>query len=392
MGSPPAAGDRASGDASAAARTLEAGPMPASLARPGWRFWLAISTLWAFFGFVVGNHVYFSMRGHGHDWGLILLWQIGGAAAWILLTPAVLALDRRHPLGPDRRWRVAPLHLVAALMFAGLRLIPLTALSLVLDPFRPVAREATFAGEYGKLLAEWLLVDLMVYAAILVLARVLGYREQAYQDQLRASRLRAELAAAELRALELEVQPHFLFNALNAIATLIRAGQGRRAADMVVALADLLRSTLQRRGRVFLTLAEELEHVQRYLDLQKARFQDRLEVRVEMAAEARRARVPGLVLQPLVENAFRHGIERKRGPGSVAITARRSGAWLDLSVRDDGPGPDADPTSSGTGIGLANLRARLEALFEDRWRLELGAAEGGGTRVAVSIPWSEGTP
>ena len=364
---------------------------PPSLPRLGWRFWLGVAAFWAFFGFVVGNHMYFSMRSHGHDWGLIILWQIGGAAAWIVLTPAVLALDRRFPFAAGKFWRFVPLHTAAALGFAAARLVPLTALSMLLDPFRPVAREATFVGEYRKLLIEWLLIDLLVYAAILVFARILAYREQSYRDQLRASRLHAALSAAELRALELEVQPHFLFNALNAIAVLVRDGDTDRASRMVVALGDLLRLTLKRRGRVFVPLVEELDHVRRYLDLQKARFADRLDVRIDVPDEALNVEVPCLILQPLVENAVRHGIEGKRGHGTVGVNVKRSNGSLEIEVSDDGPGLRPDAVSSGTGIGLANLRARLEALFDDRWRLELGDAEGQGTLVRVLIPSREAT-
>lgn len=367
--------------------------------RLGWRFWLAVAGFWAFFGFVVGNHVFFSMRSHGHEWNRIVVWQMGGAAAWILLTPLVLALDRRFPIRPGQIRRAILVHGATAIAFATLRLVPLTALSLLLDPFQPVPREATFAGEYKHLLTEWLFLDVTVYVAVLLFARMLEYRERHFRDQLRASHLRAELSAAELRALELEVQPHFLFNALNAIATLVRGNDRERASQMVVALADLLRLTLKRRGQVFLALTEELDHVQRYLDVQKARFGDRLEARVDLANDARRATVPGLVLQPLVENAFRHGIERKRGQGVVTVHAERQGSTLALSVADNGPGFANDATSTGsketdghgnksdTGIGLANLRSRLQALYGDQWSLTFESPTGGGTIVRITLPW-----
>lgn len=361
------------------------GPAP----QPGWRFWVAVAVFWAFFGFVVGNHLFFSMRSHGHSWLRIIVWQMGGAAAWILLTPAVLALDRRFPFASARRWRLLIVHIAAALLFGALHLIPLTTLSRVLDPFRPVPREATFAGEYVNLLGEWMLLDILVYAGILLLAHALELREQHYRDSLRASRLRAELSAAELRALELEIHPHFLFNALNAVAVLVREGDRGRASRMVVGLADLLRLTLKRRGQLFLPLTAELEHVRLYLDVQKTRFEDRLDWWFEVDPAARSATVPALVLQPLVENALRHGIERSRTGGTVSVGVVRDGPRLSLTVCDDGPGPAEDAETAGSGIGLANLRARLRALYEDRWSLELDGRPGGGTRVRVTIPWRE---
>ncbi len=369
--------------------------------RLGWRFWLAVAGFWALFGFVVGNHVYFGMRGHGHAWGRIILWQVGGASAWILLTPAVLALDRWFPFRAGRIRVAMGVHTIAAIVFAAIRLVPLTAFSLLVDPFRPVPREASFRGEYAQLLAEWVFLDVIVYVAILLFARMLEYRERHYRDQLRASHLRAELSAAELRALELEVHPHFLFNALNAISVLVREGDRERASRMVVGLADLLRLTLKRRGRVFMSLAEEIDHVRLYFDVQKARFEDRLAVEIDLDDSVKHAMVPGLVLQPLVENAFRHGIEKKRGQGIVRVRAQWVSNRLELIIEDNGPGiaPTGDPGANhngqsavepGNGIGLSNLRSRLDTLYEpDRWSLDLTSEPGAGTRVVVRLPFEE---
>ncbi len=361
-----------------------------------WHFWLAVTLFWVFFGFIIGNHIYFSMRDHGHDWFRIVLWQMGGSAAWILLTPAVLALDRRFPLLSGRVWPSMLVHLSAALVFAAVRLAPLTALSLALDPFRPFPRKESFGVEYMQLLGEWMHLDTLVYVAILALAYALDYRERHFRDSLRASRLKADLAAAQVRALELEIHPHFLFNSLNAINMLVRGGEREKASGMVVGLADLLRLTLKRRDRQLVRVAEELEHARLYLDLQKARFEDRLQVDTEVAGETLGALVPRLVLQPLVENAIRHGIERRRGRGRVAISARRvetdDGPRLWIEVSDDGPGVEADAASSGSGIGLDNIRSRLEALYGEHWRLELRSTQEDGTRVTMEIPWQEAGP
>ena len=352
----------------------------------GWRLWVPVALFWALFGFIIGNHLYFSMRAHGHSWSRIVLWQMGSAAAWIVLTPVVIALDRRFPLRRPRIARAVTVHVVAALVFDAVRLVPLTALSRLLDPFRPVPREDTFAAEYAALMAEWVHLDLLVYVAILAFAYAAQSRRQQFRDRLRASRLEAELSAAELRALELEIRPHFLFNALNGINALVRSGDNGPASKMLVGLGDLLRATLKRRGRQLVTLAEELEHVGLYLDLQKARFGDRLEVEVRVAPELLRAAVPGLILQPLVENAIRHGVERRSGRCAVTIEASRDGSALRLEVADDGPGLGAKERD---GIGLGNVRSRLEALYGEGWGLDLASPGGRGTRATLSIPWRE---
>jgi LytS/YehU family sensor histidine kinase len=220
--------------------------------------------------------------------------------------------------------------------------------------------------------------------AILAVAHAEQYRQQTFRDRLRASRLQAELAAAELRALELEIQPHFLFNALNGINGLVGSGENRLASKLLVGLGELLRATLKRRGRQLVSLREELEHVALYLDLQTARFGERLQVEVRVAPELLRAAVPGLVLQPLVENSIRHGVERRSGPCTVTIGAVRDGPTLRLVVADDGPGPGEQ---RGRGIGLENIRSRLKALYGTGWRLELEGAGRGGARASLSIPW-----
>jgi signal transduction histidine kinase len=350
----------------------------------GWRLWLSLVAFWAILGFIIGNHVYYSMRTHGHSWSRVVLWQMGGAAAWIVLTPVVIALDRRFPLRRHHIARAFAVHVVAALSFAAVRLVPLTAFSRRLDPFRPVPREGTFVAEYLALIAEWVHLDILVYVAILAVAHAAEYRQQIFRDRLRASRLQAELAAAELRALELEIQPHFLFNALNGINGLVGSGENRLASRLLVGLGDLLRATLKRRGRQLVSLKEELEHVALYLDLQKARFGERLRVEVRVAPELLRAAVPGLVLQPLVENAIRHGVERRSGPCTVTIGAEREDSTLRLLVADDGPGPGEQ---RGRGIGLDNIRSRLKALYGQGWRLDLEGAGSSGTRASLAIPW-----
>lgn len=356
----------------------------------GLRIWLGISLFWVFFGFLIGNHLAFSMRSHGHDWGRIVLWQIAGASAWILLTPAVFALDRRFSIRTGLRGLALPVHAAAAVVFALAHLVPLTHLSRRLDPFRPVARETTFLAEYRALAAEWIPLDVLVYAGILAFVAVLAARQEHVHDRLRAARLSAELAAARLRALELEIRPHFLFNSLNAIHQLVRSGDRERASEILIGLADLLRATLREHGRQLVSLREELDLVELYLSIQNVRFSDRLRVEIVVREDAAQAPVPFLILQPLVENAIRHGIERRADAKRVEVRARLENDRLRIEVIDDGPGPVSAGESSrpgpSDGIGLINVRSRLQALYRNRALLEIQPDPEGGTRSVLELP------
>lgn len=206
-------------------------------------------------------------------------------------------------------------------------------------------------------------------------------------NQFRASQVRQqELLAAELRALRSQLQPHFLFNSLQAIAVTIKRDAGA-AVSMVTLLGDLLRQTLRERSGELVSLQEEQELLRPYLELQRLRFADRLEVEVDLPSEVLGAAVPDLILQPLVENALQHGIESKPGKGAVRIRARRDGEYLEVEVADDGAGPGRDDITDGIGLGAT--RARLQALFGARAELKLLPGGLSGAIVIVRMPWQE---
>ena len=197
--------------------------------------------------------------------------------------------------------------------------------------------------------------------------------------------LEARLARAQLQSLRLQLHPHFLFNTLNTINALI--GTDRRAAERVISgLSELLRMSLSSASEQEVTLARELELLTHYIEIQQIRFQDRLKVRFQIDPDARFALVPNLVLQPLVENAIRHGIAPRAAPGHVTVSARRRGARLELSVVDDGVGESAG-TEHRDGVGLGNTRARLLSLYGSDHRFEAGSPPDGGFAVALEIPY-----
>src|ERR1700724_2388633 len=201
-------------------------------------------------------------------------------------------------------------------------------------------------------------------------------------QELRASRLEAQLAQAQLSALKMQLHPHFLFNTLNSISALLH-GDVEAADRMVARLGDFLRLTLENSETQEVTLDQELEFLQCYLDIELTRFQDGLRVEFDIAPETRDALTPNLILQPLVENAIRHGIAHRIEPGRVEIRSERHGDRLHIEVRDDGPGF----ASNTPGIGLSNTRARLERLYGSGYVLQLSNGTQNGAVVILEIPF-----
>jgi LytS/YehU family sensor histidine kinase len=207
------------------------------------------------------------------------------------------------------------------------------------------------------------------------------------ERELRASQLEAKLAQTQLEVLKMQLHPHFLFNTLHAISTLIHRDPDA-ADEMVAQLSDLLRMTLANIGIQEVPLQQELEFLHRYLDIQKMRFQDRLEVIVDVPSETLDIQVPNQVLQPIVENAVRHGVDARSGSGRIEVRARTTEHMLELTVRDDGPGVNGAVRlpRERPGIGLSNTRARLRELYGPASTLSLENHPQGGALVTLSIP------
>jgi LytS/YehU family sensor histidine kinase len=219
-------------------------------------------------------------------------------------------------------------------------------------------------------------------------ARLHTELRRAHDAELRASRLEAQLIQARLEALRAQLNPHFLFNALNTIAMLVRRQANAEALRGIVGLSQLLRQVLDRRAAPEVSLGEELALVEHFLAIEQLRYPDRIQVRIRLDRGVLEAQVPNLLLQPLVENAVRHGIGRRRGAGVVEIVARRRRDALTLEVRDDGPGlPEGWRPEEDYGVGLANTRERLERLYGPHHRFELRNDTRGGAQAVVRIPF-----
>jgi signal transduction histidine kinase len=344
---------------------------------PAW----TILVFWVVFGLVIGNQIIASMPTHGHSWWKMAGWQLGAAMGWAVLTPLVLRLGMRRPLEP--RLPVVFGHLLLGFGVAALHVLHTTLLSLAIDPYTPIREALPFLDEYKHQFDCWALLDVVLYFGLVALGTGIETRRR----QLREARLRADLAKAELRALRLELQPHFLFNALNAVAGLLRRGAHREAEEMLIGLSELLRATLDGSGRQLVPVSEEIRVCELYLDVQKVRFGERLRVLVDVDPSTRDLAVPNLLLQPIVENAIRHGIAPRAAGGTLAITTHLEGERLVLRVRDDGPGlPPSWPDGGATGHGLGHVISRLEAVYGDDWELDLRDQPEGGVAVEVEVP------
>jgi len=304
---------------------------------------------------------------------------------WTGWTPFVVWLGGRYRLDREPRLRNRAVHVAAMIV-----MVPVVFMSDILlsELLSLPGSGRTLADKFlenfrvpAPLLLGWLLIAALTWIAVLTLSYAWRYRKEA----LEASRLQAELAEAQLHALKSQLHPHFLFNALNAVVTLTTSDPPA-AKRVVILLSDLLRRALADAEVQEVPLAREIEFARSYLEIEQVRFPNRLSVEVSVDPRAEQALVPHLVLQPLVENAARHGIGPKAGPGTVRIEAGLDRGAVRLSVIDDGVGPSVAARSRGAGVGLANVRARLARLYGDRASLECGARPGGGFAALVRLP------
>jgi two-component sensor histidine kinase len=325
-----------------------------------------------------------SMWNHGHDWWRIFAWQLYGWGFWALAAPLLLASGRR--MFRSRPWwgylpRSAALGVSAILA----QLVTVTAVALLLQPFVPVG-ELTFAEFFRDYGDGWFYMDLIAAIGLIGVGHMMASSRQARSLELQESLLEAELAKAQLEALRLQIEPHFLFNALNSITALVRRGDSDRALEVVQGLSGLLRDTVERAGRNEIALRDELEFVSRYLGLQKTRFGERLEVVTSVPEECLDLAVPTLLLQALVENSIRHGLNKTRSI-RIEIDARVESGALALEVADDGPGlPEDFDLARDAGTGLGNILSRLAHLYQGRADLEIGPRPGGGAVSRVRFP------
>jgi hypothetical protein len=307
---------------------------------------------------------------------------------WAVLAPPLLAVGRRFPC-EQRHWpsRLTVLALACA-VFATFKVVLDLPVELLFRVHYPPKLMGKTAFEYFQvLLVDHILIYLLICGAVVGIGHAFDYYRKYRERELCASNLEAQLARAQLQVLKVQLQPHFLFNTLNAISALLHRDV-ELADRMIARLGDLLRLTLESAGAQEVCLQQELDFVALYLEIERARLGPRLALHLDIDPEARDACVPNLILQPLVENAVRHGIAPYARAGRIDIWARRTGDRLRLQVRDDGPGlPRA--ADAKEGVGLANTRARLRQLYGPAHRFEMTGGGGRGVAVTLTLPFRD---
>jgi two-component system, LytTR family, sensor kinase len=359
-----------------------------------WKFWLALLAAATLVGLLEAAQVYTGTTALGQPvpWTRAFSSTVPSWYVLLALLPGIFWLSRRFPLEPGRFLRSLPVHAGAAVAFAVLHMSVSSWLSDFVLYTGPEPMW-TFTTNLSRLLTIYFVVELVTYFGLVGAYHAYQYgrhaarrEREAAQLALKATRLEASLSRANLDSLRMQLNPHFLFNTLNAISVMAMKGERHGVVRMLTLLSDLLRTSLENRQQV-VSLRQELEFLERYLEIEQVRFKDRLSVERDIDPDALTAEVPSLLLQPLVENAIGHGVSRRAGPGVVRVEARISdGETLELRVLDTGPGFGAAARAGRTGVGIANTRARLEQLYGARQELALENRPEGGACVTVRLP------
>jgi two-component sensor histidine kinase len=359
-------------------------------ARPNSHNWLWIALLWAGLAILDATQNVFAMRHEGmhHAWVKLFIVLTLDWLPWALVTPWVIWLERRYPPAwkLPQTWLV---HLGALVAIDAAVSAWASALEGVFQPWLPDFESRAFLVTWPLKIYGGLVPAFILYAFILVVTYVLDSKARAAAQQTDMARLNEQLSYAQLNALQRQVEPHFIFNALNSISGLVREQKNDAAVSMIVALSDFIRRVAVSSHDPEAQLAQEMEFLEKYLQIQEARFAGRLKLDIQIPDELRKAQIPSLILQPLVENAIKHGIAQRVQGGEVRVAASRSDGLLHLSVYNDGPLLDRDGSAVKDGIGLSNLRTRLKLLYGSDCALRLENYGITGVQVSLALPYRE---
>jgi signal transduction histidine kinase len=357
--------------------------------RPGLQRWFWIASIWFGFALFGALQTVFVMRSEGmhHAWLKLFVTTLLSWLPWALATPLILRLGQKYPpvgLKPFWMW---PSH-IAACIAVGLAFSWWSAgLEVFFNPYA-YPSVPSYSQLWSEKFYNGILSSMVLYAAVLTVSYVLDSRARLALQQTETARLNEQLSKSQLNALRQQIEPHFLFNTLNAVSGLVREGKNDSAVSMIAGLSDFLRRILEDSSRQQVPLQEEMEFALNYLDIQKVRFADRLQLSVDVPNELYPAKVPSLILQPMVENAIKHGIAKRAQGGAIRITASRSDEVLTLSVCNDGPSLPPDWEATRAGIGISNVRNRLQSLYGNAFELNMRSRSAGGVEVSVSLPFA----
>ena len=367
-------------------------------AQPGgqnWRRSLALQfAFWTLIGILTTSQYYSFYRFENERYPIwrLILWQMPGWYLWGLLTPLVLFLGRRFRIERPRWPAPFFIHLVIAVFIALTHVSVISSFRWIFRPANRSAEQMPFVNVWVPAFAGSFHIDLLIYFVILGVGYSFEFYRKYRERELAASRLEKQLAQAQLQALKMQLHPHFLFNTLHAISVLVRKQENQTAVRMISGLSDLLRYVLRQNEAQEVSLRQELDFIEQYLEIERLRFQDRLKVQIDAATDTLEAGVPNLILQPLVENAIRHGIAARANAGLIEIKARRNHELLWLEVRDDGPGIEDDLRFlQSNGLGLKNTLARLKQSYGEAARFELQNGESRGAVARIGIPFNLST-
>jgi sensor histidine kinase YesM len=352
---------------------------------PGYAAYFLAWTVFGLFNFSrdLTRRLYWHEPIHWEE--MLISWMVG-IYITAALTPAVLWLGRRLPIEKPFRLQRTLVHLLLSSTFSVVEIALEVVVFIQLGLLASVLR-GSFRIGFPLLLVVGFHENIITYWAVLGIQAGLRYYRGYRERELHAAELKTQLVRAQLSALKVQLQPHFLFNTLNAIMVLVRQQKGREAEAMLAGLSDLLRWVLDDVESHHVTLSRELEYVRLYLSIEQVRFRDRLGVEISADPALLDAAVPHMGLQPIVENAVRHGIGRNSSPGSIRISASRVSGMLKIEVKDDGPGLSTADLSGGRGIGLLNTRARLHQLYGESAKLTLENGKNGGAVATMILPY-----
>jgi len=347
--------------------------------------WALVVLFWTLIGLSFASQFYLASYKAGRPvtWGQAVGWSLGDWYVWAVMSLPIVQLARRFRFDDVRWGRNVAIHLAASAV-CSLAYMALRA-GVGQAQSRWGGTPVSFAETFAPLLVKTFHFNVLIYWVIVSVSHAFDYYRQMQQRELRGAELEKRLAQARLQTLQMQLNPHFLFNSLHAISALVHK-DADLADQMITRLSDLLRYALESTDAQEVPLRQELDFLRRYLEIEQTRFGDRLAVSLEIAPETLDALVPNLLLQPLVENAIRHGIEPHAKPGRIELRSRCESGQLKLEVRDNGVGLSPDRKLE-EGVGLSNTRARLKQLYGDRHRFALCEDPGGGLAVCLELPF-----
>jgi two-component system LytT family sensor kinase len=351
-----------------------------------WIRYAAAIAGFAFLGFMLSIELFLSnragMKASSVDFVDVALPQFGRAFMWALLAPLILRMREKMPLSRGGWLGGVSFHLAMSfVVMATYYLGRMVAYVMFLGDLSGAFWETALQSFYGRNI-----IDMAYYWAVIAFGYGVEMHQRYKNEELKAAQLEARLVETELKALREQLRPHFLFNTLNTIAVLVRENKNDQAVTLIARLSSLLRISLDNTRVHEVTVRQEMDFLERYLDIQKVRFSDRLNVGIAIDPEAMEARIPNLLLQPLVENAIVHGIAPKSGPGRVDVTGHVTAGKLHLEVRDDGPGLGDGSKRAKEGVGLTNTRERIAKIYGAQGQLSLRSEPGRGVSVQIVLP------